>query len=199
MKNIFYYTINYLLMDDNLVKLSKQLSFYLRHGLEKHKIPHDTDGFVELDFLLKFKKFSQFNVDMVKKVVANNNKKRFDLKTVDDILYIRANQGHSSGKLNDDKMLQLLTKPIEGCYHGTYLKHLESIKKSGLSRMKRKHIHIAESKESISGQRNDCNLLIYVNMRLAMNDGIKFYKSSNGVILTPGNDDGYLIPKYLIF
>ena len=186
-------------MEEDLVKLSKQLSFYLRHGLEKYKIPHDTDGFVELDFLLKFKKFSQFNVDMVKKVVTDNSKKRFDLKTIDEILYIRANQGHSSGKLNDDKMLQLLTKPIDGCFHGTYKKHLDSIKKNGLSTMKRKHIHIAESNDAISGQRQNCNLYIYINMKLAIDDGIKFYRSSNGVILTPGNNDGYLIPKYLIF
>tara|TARA_B100000161_G_C33548573_1_gene414288 strand:+ start:1168 stop:1740 length:573 start_codon:yes stop_codon:yes gene_type:complete len=186
-------------MDDKLVRLSKQLSFYLRHGLEKYKIPHDTDGFVDLSFLLKFKKFKGVTVDMVKVVVNNNSKKRFDIKTEDDVIYIRANQGHSSGKLNDNKMLEKINKPIEGCFHGTYQKNLESIKKNGLSRMKRKHIHIAESRSAISGQRSDCNLYVLINMKLAIKDGIKFYRSSNGVILTPGNSDGYLPSKYLSF
>ena len=186
-------------MDNNLVKLSKQLSFYLRHGLEKYKIPHDSNGFVELDFLLGLKDFSDITIDMVKQVVDNNTKKRFDMQIIDDKIYIRANQGHSSGKLDDTKMLEKITKPVKGCFHGTYKKHLVSIKKNGLSRMSRKHIHIAESEDVISGQRNNCNLYIYINMQLAINDGIKFYRSSNGVILTPGNSDGYLVPKYLLF
>lgn len=27
-------------------------------------------------------------------------------------------------------------------------------------------------------------------------DGIPFFRSANGVILTPGNADGFLLPKY---
>lgn len=27
-------------------------------------------------------------------------------------------------------------------------------------------------------------------------DGISFFRSANGVILTPGNADGFLLPKY---
>ena len=187
-------------MDNNLVRLSKKLSYYLRHGLQKYNIPHDSNGFVELDFLLGLKDFSDnITIDMVKQVVDDNSKKRFDMEIINNNIYIRANQGHSSGKLNDIEMLEKITKPLEGCFHGTYKKHFNSIKKKGLSRMSRKHIHIAESKDAISGQRSNCNLYIYINMKLAINDGIEFYKSSNGVILTPGNSDGYLVPKYLLF
>jgi len=187
-------------MNDYHVRISKKLSYYLRHGLEKHNIPHDSEGFVNLYSLLEVdENLNNVTIDTIQNIVNNDSKKRLELKTTDNIIYIRANQGHSSGKLNDNKMLELIEKPIERCFHGTYKKHLFSIKKNGLSRMSRKHIHIAETEDAVSGQRKDCNLKIYINMQLAMQDGIEFYRSSNGVILTPGNSDGLLLPKYLIF
>ena len=45
----------------------------------------------------------------------------------------------------------------------------------------------------------NCNLIIYIDMKKALDDGYKFYRSNNGVILTPGNKDGFLPPEYLIF
>ncbi len=35
-------------------------------------------------------------------------------------------------------------------------------------------------------------------MAKALSNNIKFYISSNGVVLTPGNDVGYLEPKYFL-
>ena len=64
--------------------------------------------------------------------------------------------------------------------------------------MKRKHIHIAESDDAKSGKRLTCNVKILINMELAMNDGIKFYRSENGVILTEGDQNGLLLPKYFL-
>lgn len=46
------------------------------------------------------------------------------------------------------------------------------------------------------GIRKSSRVLIYVNVKRALADGIKFYLSLNGVILSPGNDMGYLEPKY---
>ena len=40
-------------MNDYHVRISKKLSYYLRHGLEKHNIPHDSEGFVNLYSLLE--------------------------------------------------------------------------------------------------------------------------------------------------
>ena len=188
-----------MLMDDIKVLISKKLSYYLRHSLEKLNIEHDNEGFVLLDTILAIDVFLSKNESMIKNVVETNSKKRFEMKTFDNKIYIRANQGHSSGQLNDEVMLETIKEPIEGCFHGTYKSNLASIKKNGLSRMSRKHIHIAESFESKSGKRDNCNLVIYINMKSAMDDGFKFYRSDNGVILTPGNDDGFLPPQYLVF
>jgi 2'-phosphotransferase len=64
---------------------------------------------------------------------------------------------------------------------------------SGLSRMARKHIHFAQDSHLI---RHNRSIFIEVDMAAAMADGIKFYRSQNGVILTAGND-GILDSKYL--
>lgn len=44
--------------------------------------------------------------------------------------------------------------------------------------------------------RTSSQVLIFVDVESAMADGIRFYISSNGVILTPGNDEGFLSKKY---
>lgn len=180
-----------------LNKAGRTMTKILRHEL--HKYIHDEEGFVNLDLILKSDKiFSEVNIDDIKKIVDTDNKSRFSLKIKDNKVFIRANQGHSSGNLNDNIMMTLLDKQIPGCYHATYINNLNSIKKNGISKMKRKHIHIAESDQAKSGKRSSCNVKILINMELAMNDGIKFYRSENGVILTEGDQNGLLLPKYFL-
>nr|XP_021587484.2 tRNA 2'-phosphotransferase 1 isoform X1 [Ictidomys tridecemlineatus] len=46
------------------------------------------------------------------------------------------------------------------------------------------------------GMRPNCEVAVFINGPLALSDGISFFRSANGVILTPGNADGFLLPKY---
>jgi 2'-phosphotransferase len=39
-------------------------------------------------------------------------------------------------------------------------------------------------------------ILIHIDTAKAMEAGIKFYRSSNNVILTPGNEEGFLLKEY---
>ena len=60
----------------------------------------------------------------------------------------------------------------ETVVHGTYLRFWEQIRRSGgLSRMRRNHIHFAAGLPGedgvISGMRQDCNVLIYVDVEKA--------------------------------
>uniref|UniRef100_A0A1S3Y999 tRNA 2'-phosphotransferase 1 n=1 Tax=Nicotiana tabacum TaxID=4097 RepID=A0A1S3Y999_TOBAC len=78
------------------------------------------------------------------------------------------------------------------CVHGTYKKNLESILEHGLKRMKRLHVHFScglpTDGEVISGMRRDVNVLIFLDVRRALEDGMKLYISDNRVILTEGFD-----------
>jgi len=66
--------------------------------------------------------------------------------------------------------------------------------------MNRQHIHLSEDfpglKSVISGMRSNCEIAIYIDVKKAMLDGIKFYRSTNNVILSPGDESGFLKPKY---
>ncbi len=88
--------------DDPMVKISKNLSFLLRHGAEKEGLVIDSAGFVLLSQILEkdFYKLKKIGVEQIMSVVENNEKKRFEVKTVNDengnsVLYIRATQGHT--------------------------------------------------------------------------------------------------------
>lgn len=186
-----------------LDKPSKYMSWVLRHGLTEVGLVCDEEGYVKLsDFLnLSDSKKNGLDHQTVLQIINQCAKQRFNIKTVNNELFIRANQGHSKniGELiNSDKLLVKINEPIPGIFHGTYIKHLESIKKTGLNRMSRQHIHFAKNVNSISGKRSDCNLIIYINMKEAMLDGIIFFESANGVILTEGIN-GIIPVKYLSF
>ena len=84
--------------------------------------------------------------------------------------------------------------------HGTYKDNWESIKDEGLSRSGRNTIHFASGlpgdKQVISGMRSSANIFIYLDIQKALDIGIEFYISENKVILTEGNDKGFLETKF---
>lgn len=190
------------------VQISKAMSFILRHGAEKEDIKINSDGFVEINELLSHKSMKNVNIEEILKVVENCPKKRFFLKkefdqeTEKEYILIRANQGHSMKNVNIDLEEIKCAKDIKIVIHGTYLKFWDKIKTEGLSKMNRQHIHLSvdlpNTKEVISGMRSNCQIAIYIDIEKAIRDGIKFYKSANNVILSPGNDDGFLLPKYFL-
>jgi len=47
-----------------------------------------------------------------------------------------------------------------------------------------------------TGMRNSADVFIYVDLQRALNAGYKFLLSTNGVILTPGNEKGFLPPEF---
>lgn len=46
--------------------------------------------------------------------------------------------------------------------------------------------------------RNSSQILIFVNVQNALDAGIKFYLSANGVVLTEGNSNGFLSPEFFL-
>jgi 2'-phosphotransferase len=132
---------------------------------------------------------------------------------------IRANQGHSI-KVDTEGLLTPITTEAGNVpsvvVHGTDEPSWKLILKSGgLRRMGRNHMHFAsglpvgfcehdadragiaatEGKEEppvISGMRRSSTVLIYIEINAALEAGIKFFISENGVILTEGNEKGIL-------
>lgn len=184
------------------IHLSKTLSYLLRHGAEKHGFVLKSGGFLYVDEVLKYKALSNYSVDDVRYVVDTNAKKRFSLEEEEGTkrLMIRANQGHSVTVEGLDLKPILSAKEAPIVIHGTYYAAWDIIKRQGISRMGRNHIHFAvgEPDENgvISGMRRSAEVLIYMNLAKCLKDGLKFFRSSNDVILSDGNEDGLIYPCY---
>jgi len=192
-------------------KLSKTCTYILRHRARKLKLSMRSDGYVKLRELLNLQEVSKLlmqfmittfkeAVHIIQLLVRECQKQRFSLTEEEGIWYIRANQGHTIRGIKDEKLLRKVSNAnhLNVVVHGTYSRNLQSILTKGLSKMKRNHIHFATCERfegNLSGFRSSCEVLIYIDHRLAMSDGIKFFVSSNGVVLTAGFR-GVLSPKY---
>jgi 2'-phosphotransferase len=114
--------------------------------------------------------------------------------TASTILCIRANQGHSINLINPELLLTLLSleelNALPCIVHGTYPAAWNSIREEGLKKMGRTHIHCApglpQDDGVISGMRKSATIYIYVNPSKCAENGIEFFISDNGVILTEG-------------
>eukprot|EP00700_Malawimonas_jakobiformis_P003908 EC726846.1.p1 GENE.EC726846.1~~EC726846.1.p1 ORF type:complete len:213 (+),score=17.59 EC726846.1:52-690(+) len=183
----------------DLTLISKRMSYALRHGAVKLRLPMEPSGFVPVAALLKLKNFEGLTLDHIKRVVESDNKGRYTLVEKDGVFKVRANRGHTIPVEELD--LEPITSPdrVPVVVHGTYSQNLPSILKTGLSRMKRNHIHFAQGHfgDVRSGYRPDVDTLIYIDLAKALTDGIPFLLSSNGVVLTAGID-GVLPPKYFL-
>jgi 2'-phosphotransferase len=188
------------------VKLSKALSQTLRHGAEKQGIKISPDGFIQVTDLLSHSKFKNATFADIQRVVATNDKNRFSLVKSDQWAVetdpsgwlIRANQGHSLlVEVELRPLLQASDFP-KNVIHGTTLKAWQEIKQKGISKMGRLHIHLASGKPDenhvISGVRSFSTVFIYIDVEAALAANIPFFESANGVILSPGDQDGF-IPK----
>eukprot|EP00568_Trieres_chinensis_P004884 CAMPEP_0183291140 /NCGR_PEP_ID=MMETSP0160_2-20130417/658_1 /TAXON_ID=2839 ORGANISM="Odontella Sinensis, Strain Grunow 1884" /NCGR_SAMPLE_ID=MMETSP0160_2 /ASSEMBLY_ACC=CAM_ASM_000250 /LENGTH=279 /DNA_ID=CAMNT_0025451899 /DNA_START=17 /DNA_END=856 /DNA_ORIENTATION=- len=197
--------------------ISKALSWALRHAAPSLGLTMSTDGYVAVDSLLscnhpRFRRGGWSEED-VRRVVETNDKQRFRLEVRpraegkrEEVLCIRANQGHSIPSVVCDDLLERISpdelREMTTIVHGTYAKPWEEhIRHDGLSRMKRNHIHFASGLPEgdggvISGMRSTCQIYIYVNGARCAEDGVPFYRSDNGVLLTPGASDGMLPVQY---
>lgn len=190
-------------MSKKQIKLSKTLSSILRHNLINLGLNCDEQGFVKVSDLVA-KGLISCTIDELKAVVDSSEKQRFALEhRGDEDYFIKANQGHSAdvgALLGDEVCLEPIVEPLPFCAHGTERRFLETINQRGLHRMKRKHIHfVSEIKptEQVSGFKAKSNTIIVIDMQECMKDGMKFFKSANGVILTEGFD-GWVDAKYFL-
>lgn len=188
------------------IHLSKTISWILRHGAVSSGLVLQEGGFLYVEELLNLPqiKNNQYDIQDVRRMVANNDKKRFYMEPhpTSGKLRIRANQGHSIPVTNLE--LKPITTPTDypdGVVHGTYETNWIRIKEEGLKPMNRTHIHFTpwysdHPERSTSAMREDCDLIIFINLRQALQDGIPFFLSTNNVILSPGNDQGCIPYMY---
>lgn len=176
-------------MSSKNTKVSKAITYLLRHAAKKEKVEIDDQGFVTIKDLLAwlFKNGYKTNEKAIKDIVAEDTKNRFTMKD----RKIRANQGHS---IKLKMTLKDFKQGNSHVVHATYLKNLSGIRKEGLKSMSRNHVHMinVDSKTNKWHMiRQDTNLYAFVK-------DVKLQESDNGVILTESahSKNLTLVPAY---
>ncbi|KAK0488610.1 KptA family-domain-containing protein [Armillaria novae-zelandiae] len=188
--------------DSPEVRVSKTLSYILRHGAQKEEIPMRADGYVKVTDLLENPRLKSQPIDLavLQGIVKADAKQRYDLICEPDptsnesVWWIKANQGHTlkAVKLDLKPVLSVSDIPSGVAVHGTDIQAWEIISTEGLSKMKRNHIHLAQGRDAVSGMRKSAKVMIYIDVQKALDAGIQFFLSDNGVILTEGDERGFL-------
>jgi len=167
-------------MKNNDVRISKLLSYVLRHKPESIGLKLTAEGWANIDELIHHSTKVKITRDDIVRVVKNSDKQRFIIS--DDNKSIRANQGHSI------KVDLGLTpeRPPEFLFHGTATRFWDSIKAGGLKKMNRHHVHLSSDKETAErvGVRHGKLKILIVDSEKMFEAGHLFYLSKNGVWLT---------------
>lgn len=166
-----------------MIEKSRVLSLLLRHKPEKAGLKLDKEGWVLINSLLyNLKTF--MDIDMTHSelidIVNNNDKKRFTIS--ENGHSIRAAQGHSVNV--DIKMMKGNPKIL---FHGTKKEFLPSIKKNGLLKGTRNHVHLSsipKTAQIVADRRKGKSIILEVKGDEMVKDGYKFFISENGVWLT---------------
>jgi len=171
-------------MRDPYSKLSKFLSFILRHKPDAIGLTLDAGGWVDVDALLDAAQKSpdgkRLTRALLEEIVRTNAKKRFGFS--EDGRKIRAHQGHSFAI---DLGLEPKSPP-KILYHGTAEKSIEEIFENGLKPMQRHHVHLSGTIETAHkvGQRHGKVVILTIDTQLCLSQGQSYYQSDNGVWLT---------------
>ncbi len=167
---------------NKLIKISKLLSYVLRHKPDAIGVQLDAQGWVSIDVLLSAAKVHGHDLSraLLDEVVFSNDKQRFAFSA--DGLSVRANQGHS---IDIDLALRAIEPPAQ-LYHGTASRFIESIKNDGLLKMNRQHVHLSVLTETAVtvGQRHGQPVILCINAGDMHQQGHRFFLAKNGVWLT---------------
>ena len=159
----------------------KYISFLLRHKPEAAGLSLDEHGWANVEELIACVSRSRFlDRPFLDEIVALDNKQRYSFSA--DGTKIRVNQGHSRPV---DVNLECKVPP-EYLWHGTAVKYLDSILKTGLQRRTRLHVHLTCRYDTAvaTGRRHGTPVVLRISSGAMHRDGYLFYLSANDVWLT---------------
>lgn len=167
------------------VRVSKAMSYLLRHGALKEQVPIQDDGKMKMSDLVSWLQSEGHHLtsDTVVDIVKTNAKQRYSYDPASDMIW--AAQGHTM-----QMSVQMVPWTGQGpLVHASYMDVMESIQADGLNRMERQHIHMIDpiAPGCWSLVRSNANMFVLIDAAKARESyGISFQMSDNGVVLSEG-------------
>lgn len=179
----------------NYIKLSKEISYALRHAPEEYELELDEEGYVSITKLLdSLNKKNKYEREIVKEdiehIIEISDKKRLEI--IDN--KIRALYGHSI----PNKIIKEKAIPPDTLYHGTAHKFIDSILKNGLLPKSRQYVHLSldiETAIDVGKRRDDDPIILEIDAKKAYQDGISFYIGNDKVWLSDSVPSKYIKVK----
>ncbi|MEI5907332.1 RNA 2'-phosphotransferase [Bacillus spongiae] len=175
----------------DLLKLSKELSFALRHSPWEYELELDSEGWVNVEQVLNALRhnleWESLMQDDLRRMIEVSDKERHQIQNG----RIRALYGHSVPQ----KIMKKAGIPPSVLYHGTARHLVEQIFSNGLQPMTRQYVHLSidTNTANLVGKRKDSNpIILKVQAKKAIEEGIKFYQGNNKVWLAD-----YIPPKFI--
>jgi putative RNA 2'-phosphotransferase len=174
----------------DVVRVSKRLSYVLRHEPASIGLTLDDAGWVDVDELLDA--LAEHGLSLTRAdleyVVATNDKRRFAFDETGT--RIRASQGHS---LPVELGYRPETPPAV-LFHGTPVRNVPGILAEGLRSGRRHAVHLSPDPGTarLVGERRGPAAILRVDAARLAADGARFTRSANGVWLVDAVPPGYL-------
>ena len=159
-------------------KLSREISYILRHNPLKYNLTLDKEGWADInDLLQKLNARSEWNglsKKDLEKMIASSDKKRHE---------IRAFYGPSL----KEKVHKSPCQPPNVLYHGTVEKFVDSILEKGLITKERQYVHLSTTPETaikVALRRDKKAIILKIDAQKAWDSGIKFYLGNEDIWLS---------------
>ena len=174
-------------------KLSKTISYALRHHPEEFGLTLDSEGYVPIPALLdalgkRVERWKNLQEGDIIEMMEQAEKQRFEIR--DD--KIRALYGHSVA----DTMEHEKAIPPVILYHGTTPQAMQAIRLSGLKPMKRQFVHLSadiETARQVALRRTNRPVILKIAASEAYWQGIKFYLGNDKIWLAEPIPAKYIV------
>jgi putative RNA 2'-phosphotransferase len=179
-------------MEMDLIRLSRTVSYALRHHPEQYDLKLDAEGWTSVEVLLQAlrRQRSEWKhlceADLVE-MMNRSDKQRFELRDGK----IRALYGHSLQM----KFAKVAVKPPDILFHGTSPKAVDIIRREGLKPMGRQYVHLSVDEptaRTVGRRRTKQPVVLRILAAEAHRNGVKFYHGNETVWLAD-----YIPPEFI--
>ena len=163
-----------------ITRLSKKLSWLLRHGAGEEELSMDAAGWVPVSEVLGWLRISRASLE---EIVKHNDKNRLQLEDE----RVRCCQGHST------KTMPVTPAALEDswqrwsgetAWHGTFVDAVGLIAREGITPQSRTHVHLTAELHSVVGKRANVHVMLKIDCAMMRHLGHQLFVAPNGVLLT---------------